>query len=159
MSRIVVLAWGNPSRGDDALGPEFLRRVETLAPAGTIDFVTDFQLAPEHAADLADHDLALFVDASLEAPPPYVFRAIVAARDRTFTTHAMSPEAVVATFGEAFATAPPPAFLLAIRGERFELGDDLSAAALRHLDAAVAFYRELVADSTVAAWSAAAARR
>ena len=60
VTRLVVLAWGNPSRGDDALGPEFLRAAEGIAPRGgpSVEFVTDFQLQPEHALDVAGRDLA-----------------------------------------------------------------------------------------------------
>lgn len=31
MTRVVVLAWGKESRGDDALGPLFLEAVEAIA--------------------------------------------------------------------------------------------------------------------------------
>ena len=155
MTRLVVIAWGNPSRGDDALGPEFLRGAQALlAPAGhDIEYVTDFQLQPEHATDLVGRDLALFVDASVRAAAPFVFEAVAPARDRTFTTHAMSPAALLATYREAFAHAPPSAFLLAIRGERFELGEPANAAARENLRRALVFYERLLADLTVAAWA------
>ena len=58
-----------------------------LPPAGhDIEYVTDFQLQPEHATDLVGRDLALFVDASIRAAAPFVFSAVAPARDRTFTT-------------------------------------------------------------------------
>lgn len=156
MTRVVVLAWGNPSRGDDALGPEFLRRAQMLVPAAShqIEFVTDFQLQPEHCTDLADRDLALFVDASKAAAAPFTFGAVAPARDHTFTSHAMSPGALLAAYGAAFAELPPPAFLLAIRGERFELGEPIGARARENLQRALVFYERLVADPTAEAWRA-----
>ena len=155
MTRLVVLAWGNPSRGDDALGPEFLRLAETIVPGSghNVEFVTDFQLQPEHATDLVGRDLALFVDASVRAAAPFVFEAVAPMRDRTFTTHAMSPAALLAAYRGAFAHAPPPAFLLGIRGERFELGEPMGADARENLRQALAFYERLLADPTAAAWS------
>jgi len=42
--------------------------------------------------------------------------------------------------------APPPCTLLAIRGERFELGEEVSPAAASHLDAALAWARNWLVD-------------
>ena len=154
MTRLVVFAWGNPSRGDDALGPEFLQRAEVMAPPAPhdVEFVTDFQLQPEHCTDLAGRDLALFVDASRGAPAPFAFGAVAPARDRTFTSHAMSPGALLAAYGEAFGQ-PPPAFVLAIRGERFELGEPIGASARENLRQALAFYGQLLAHPAAGAWT------
>ena len=154
MTRLVVLAWGNPSRGDDALGPEFLRCAEGMAPpAGhQVEFVTDFQLQPEHATDLLGRDLALFVDASASASAPFTFGAVAPARDHTFTSHSMSPAALLAAHAAAFAEPAPPAFVLAIRGERFELGEPLGAFARENLREALAFYERLVAAPSGDAW-------
>ena len=154
MTRLVVLAWGNPSRGDDALGPEFLRLAEGFGPAAGdhVEFVTDFQLQPEHATDLLGRDLALFVDASATAAAPFAFGAVVPARDHTFTSHAMSPGALLAAFGAAFNEPVPPAFVLAIRGERFELGEPLGASARGNLRRALELYRRLLADMSGEAW-------
>jgi len=160
VTRVVVLAWGNPSRGDDALGPEFLRRAEALPRRARTDvaWVTDFQLQPEHAADLVDRDLALFVDASAVAPAPFAFAQVTPARDRTFTSHAMSPAALLATYRDAFG-APPPGFALAIRGERFDLGEPIGTAARGNLAAALDFAARLLARPAAAAWQAACALR
>jgi hydrogenase maturation protease len=157
---MIVLACGNPSRGDDALGPEFLAAVEALPrpPGLDIEFVTDFQLQPEHAADLAGRDLALFVDASVAAAAPFRFEVVAPARDRTFSSHAMSPAAVLAACREAFGAAPA-AYVLAIRGERFELGEAMGEGARANLRAALAFYARLLAAPTAAAWRAAATPR
>lgn len=161
MSRILVLAWGNPSRGDDALGPLFAQRAEALV-AGTphaFEFAIDFQLSPEHAADLLDRDAVLFVDASVAGPPPFRFGPVAAAHDRTFTSHAMSPAAILSTYSDAFGREPPPAFVLAIRGSRFELGEPPGADANRHLDAALAFFARLAAARSPGDWVAMAAHR
>ena len=154
VTRLLVLAWGNPSRGDDALGPEFLRLSESLVPPAcdAVEYVNDFQLQPEHAVDVAGCDLVLFVDATTAAAVPFTFGAVAPARDHTFTSHAMSPGALLAAYGDAFGEPPPPSFQLAIRGERFELGEPISAGAQANLRHALAFYRRLCADITAAAW-------
>ena len=137
----LVFGWGNPSRGDDALGPLFVEHFEILAARhpewGALECVTDFQLQVEHALDLQGRRRVLFVDASLDTPAPCSLVRIEAARDASFTTHAMSPQAVLRVYADIEDGEPPPCWLLAIRGERFELGEDLGAAARGNLAAAL----------------------
>ena len=162
MSRILVLIWGNPSRGDDALGPELARRLETASAerwGSSVEILTDFQLQPEHAADLDGRDLVLFADASIRADPPFSFARVRPAADASFTSHAMSPAAVLAAFTAAFGREPPPAWLIEIRGDAFELGDPIGASAAVNLEVAVAFALRLLDAPSPAAWDAAAARQ
>ena len=154
MSRILVFAWGNPSRGDDGLGPALAERATALAASGCHDVrvETDFQLQPEHATDLVGCDVAIFVDAGLDAADPFAFWRVTPSRDRTFTSHAMSPAAVLAAYRDAFGAEPPPAYMLAIRGEAFALGTGPSAAATRRLEAACAFLGRLLTAPDVDTW-------
>jgi hydrogenase maturation protease len=91
----------------------------------------------EHALDLQGRQRVLFVDASLDTPAPCTLVRIEAARDDSFTTHAMSPQAVLKVFADIDDGAPPPCWLLAIRGEGFELGEPLSNTATENLEAAL----------------------
>lgn len=134
----LIFGWGNPSRGDDALGPLFIERIAALQLPG-VECLTDFQLQVEHALDLEKRRRILFVDASLDAAAPFAVKLLEAARDASFTTHAMTAEAVMQVYVELHDEAPPPCTLLAIRGERFELGEELTLAAASHLDAALAW--------------------
>jgi hydrogenase maturation protease len=158
-TRLVVLAWGNESRGDDGLGPAFLARAEALPdpPGVASTFVADFQLQPEHAVDLDGQDLVLFVDASRTAESPYVFRRVEPARTATFTTHGVAPGVVLGAFEATFGRAPPPAFELAIRGERFDLGEPLGESARLCLEAALAFFAGLRGNASAVAWQGKAA--
>ena len=154
--RLLILAVGNPSRGDDALGPLFLERLAALrgqrGNEDEIELLTDFQLQIEHAVDLENRALALFVDASVSCPPPFQFTRLQPARDTSYTSHALSPAAVLYIYQQINGVSPPPAFQLAIRGERFELGDPLSAAAETHLAAALAFASRLLTMRDVKIW-------
>ena len=146
---MLVFAWGNPSRGDDALGPALIARLEAMMPGrpewGGAALLTDFQLQPEHALDLEGRSRVLFVDASVSCVPPYVFDRLQPARDFGYTTHAMQPEALLAVFRQVTGREPPPAWLLTVRGESFELGEPLSAGARANLDAAAGFVESLLA--------------
>jgi hydrogenase maturation protease len=161
VTRLVVLAWGNDSRGDDALGPAFLDRAgaEPDPPGVETRFVADFQLQPEHAFDLDGCDLALFVDASRSAIAPFEFRRVDPAPSATFTTHGVAPEVVLDAYTLTFGRDPPPAYALAIRGETFELGEPLCEQALMSLEAALAFFADLRKDASAPAWRARVAAR
>jgi len=147
----LIFGWGNPSRGDDALGPQFTEHFAMLAARhpewGAVECLTDFQLQVEHALDLQGRRRVLFVDASLDAAAPCSLQRIEAARDSGFTTHALSPQAVLAVFAEVDDGEPPPAWLLAMRGERFELGEPLSATAQEALRAALALAADWIAGN------------
>lgn len=142
---ILIFGWGNPSRGDDALGPLFVDHIEALQLPG-VECLTDFQLQVEHALDLQNRHRVLFVDASVDAPAPFRIEAIGPANDASFTTHAMSPQAVLQVYCDLNDEGPPPSWLMAIHGERFELGEPLSPLASANLDAALAWVRNWLAQ-------------
>jgi hydrogenase maturation protease len=132
---VLVLAVGNPSRGDDALGPVLAERLEAAAFPG-VEVLTDFQLQVEHALDLVGRERVIFIDAGAGTPPPFEWREVRPAADFLHTSHALSPEAVLATYVRVRGEPPPEAWVLCVRGESFELGEPLSVAAAAHLEAA-----------------------
>jgi hydrogenase maturation protease len=155
-SRIVLFGYGNPSRGDDALGPLLLERAEAWIkgqPGLAVETVADFQLQVEHALDLQDRDLALFLDADVACRAPYVLRRAAPRQDASYTTHELSPGAVLQVCREVTGKDSPPAYILSVRGERFELGDSLSRGAERNLDAAWELLQTLLLDGRPEAWN------
>ncbi len=149
--RLVVLGWGNDARGDDGLGPLLLGRVAALDLAH-VTTIEDFQLQIEHAMDLEAADLALFLDASVAAPVPFAFTETGPRDDTSHSSHALSPEAVLEVFARVLGREPPPAFVLAMRGEAFELGTGLGVAATEGLEAAWVFLRPLVETPDAEVW-------
>jgi hydrogenase maturation protease len=154
---LLILAVGNPSRGDDALGPLFLEQLaaerEGRSDWAQVALFTDFQLQIEHAVDLENRTLALFVDASISCPAPYQLTRLQPVRDTSYTSHALSPTAVLHVYQQINHIPPPPAFQLAIRGESFELGEPLSAAAKVNLAAAIGFARQLLERPDAETWA------
>ena len=133
---LLVFGWGNPSRGDDALGPLFVDAIEAMALPG-VECLTDFQLQVEHALDLKGRERVLFVDASANAAAPFTVERIAPVRDASFTTHAVSPQAILQVFRDVEAEPPPPCWLLAIRGDAWELGTAPSDMARQNLQEAI----------------------
>ena len=147
---LLVFGWGNLSRGDDALGPLFIKRLCAVMGGDVeIEFLDDYQLQLEHALDLVGREHVLFVDASLNCSMPFEASALSAAQDASFTTHTMSPQSLMHVYRTLQGEDPPPCTLLAIRGERFDLGQPPSPAALEHLAAALQWAHDwLVARTT-----------
>ncbi len=145
---LLLFAYGNPSRGDDALGPELVNRLKGEQDAGAypeLDLLTDFQPQVEHALDLRQRSRVLIADASLRARPPFELTRMQPLRDPSFTTHALTPAAVLQVYREIEGAEPPATFLLAIRGYRFALGEGLSAGATTNLTACMRWLRRLLA--------------
>ncbi|TXT39771.1 MAG: HoxW protein [Comamonadaceae bacterium] len=110
---LLVLGWGNLSRGDDALGPACVAALQARLPAHLspqIEFLDDYQLQIEHALDLVGRHAVLFIDASLSCAAPFEVTTVHARRDTSYSSHALSP---------------------------FELGQPMSLAAQAHLQAAL----------------------
>lgn len=143
---ILVFACGNPSRGDDVLGPAFLDAIRFSG--GTvrdkkpelIEFLCDYQIQVEHTLDLLGRQQIVFVDAGVGSRAPFLWQDVKPERDASLTSHAVSPRALLQAFIDVFAVTPPPAKLLAIRGYAFELGDGLSSRAERNLLDAATFF-------------------
>ena len=153
---IVVFAVGNPSRGDDAIGPEICGRLENwLKNAGLaerVELIEDFQLNIEHALDLEGRELALFIDAGENTPAPFVFARIFPSTATAHTTHALPPEAVLQVYRQTAGHEPPPSFVLCVRGESFELGEQLTPAAGERIDDALSLLQRLLSKPSLADW-------
>ena len=158
MPEVLLTAWGNTSRSDDALGPCLLQRLEawalSLGIAGRFEWVEDFQLQIDHALGLEGKTLALYIDAGQNTPPPFSFSPISPLEQPWHTTHAMPPESVLAVFERIFQKPPCPSFTLCLKGEDFGIREGLSAAAQNHLESALAFAQELLKKPTPEAWLA-----
>lgn len=134
----LIVGIGNPGRGDDAVGPLAIERLEALRPPD-VELLTDYQLQVEYLLDLEGRQEVIFIDASLIGEGPYAFAPVHALEDHSFSSHALSPAAVLAAFERHFGSPPPPCFVLAIRAHEFELGAGLSAATEANLAAAMDF--------------------
>lgn len=143
----LILTYGNPSRGDDALGTVMFDMLEKhkLETGGLehTDILTDFQLQIEHAIDLKDRPYVIFVDASVSCAEPFEFQPLQAEKDDSFTTHAMSPASVLAVYQQINQCDSPPSYLIAIRAYEFGLGKSMSKQAKANLQEAYRYIVEM----------------
>ena len=153
---VLVFACGNPSRGDDAVGPEFIRLLDTMREDGRLsdnfETITDFQLQVEHTLDLEHRELVLFADASVSAGTPFEFRPVFASKDTSFSTHAISPAALMAAYDDVSSLPAPAAFMLGIKAYEFELGEPISDRAHHNLTNACEFTQQLLMHASAESW-------
>lgn len=146
---VLVVGYGNPGRGDDAAGPALVRRLRSTAGehAAAFETLTAVQLMIEHAEVMNGRSLVVFVDASESAPPPYRLSRLNPGQDRSYTSHALSPRALLEVQRRAFGQCPPSCWLLEVPGKDFALGQPISATTTRYIDAALEALRQLIAGA------------
>lgn len=140
----LILGWGNPGRGDDGLGPELVGRLTELDLPG-IETDAGYQLQVEEAAQICRYRRVVFVDADRAGPEPFrIDRLQPGGRGWTFSTHSISPEAVL-TLARDLYQAEPEAWLLGIRGYEFdEFREGLSRPARKNMEEALEYLQTAV---------------
>lgn len=146
---LLVIAYGNPSRGDDAAGPLLAERLEDWLRTerrDDVEVLCDFQLNIEHILDLQGRTRVLIIDASCRAEEGVQRKRIAAREDRSHTTHAVSPEDLLASYARVLNASAPPTELLTVPAASFELGAPVGAQTSAAIDAAwieiLKWYRE-----------------
>ena len=137
------------------MGPALMERVEhwiCLHPDQPVAAVEDFQLQVEHSLDMEGRELVLFVDAAASGPDAFTLTRIQPLADASFSTHSISPQAVLHAFRALGKGEPPPSFVLAVRGHAFELGEGLSAKARNNLESAWALLEKLLELPSLGLW-------
>ncbi len=149
---LIVFAWGNESRGDDGIGPLLARRLLELELPGLV-VIEDHQLNIEHVMDFVDDTPLLFIDASVSIDTGIMLEPIEASSDGNFSTHAISPQALLNVHKETSASAVPPAYLLHVAGKSFGLGESLGETGRVAAESAWEFLKDLL-DRPAAEWRA-----
>ncbi len=108
---------------------------------------SNYQLNVEDAAQIAEHDIVVFADASTDAEPPFTFTPVASEPGGlSFSSHSVSAPQLLGMVSELF-HKQPEAWMLAIRGTEFnEFGEVLSEPAKQNLAAAVEFLTEWIKE-------------
>ena len=140
--RLLVYGFGNPGKEDDGLGIALADTIE-LERIGGVTVEKNYQLNAEDALLVAEHDMAVFVDASTNEIDGFRFSALRPEPEVSFTTHAMSPGSVLALCNQLYGKNPP-AYLLEIKGVSWSIKEELSGQAQLHLNAACSFLKNIL---------------
>lgn len=141
MPRILIIAYGNPLRSDDAVAWRAAEALQRKFSPDEIEIHCLHQLAPELAETVSKFPRVIFVDAaSTPTGHPGEIRVEklghTEAKDSTTQFfHAVSPLAVI-RLAESLYHVKPQAFSVTVAGQNFGHGEALSPAvdsALPHL--------------------------
>jgi len=133
----LVLGIGNPGRRDDGLGAAAVERLKKRRRRG-VTYDANYQLNIEDALACAGHDRVVFVDAARRLRAPFRFRRVRPDAGMPAMSHALGPAAVLAVAAALYGRTPE-AWLLAVRGHSFAVGEGLTARGRRDLDRALGF--------------------
>ena len=135
----LIYGIGNVGRQDDGLGWAFVDWLQAEGICANAEILRNYQLLLEDAELISNKDRVLFIDATKDASvESFTLAAAAPKMDFSFTSHAISIPAIMATCLQCFEHLPA-VHVLAIRGYDFELGMGLTRAAQRNLDDAAAY--------------------
>jgi hydrogenase maturation protease len=137
---VLVIAWGNPLREDDAVAWHVLEGLRSLKPRPGLPALKlrhAHQLMPEMAECVSRAAGVVFVDARRDGTPGEVrCEEIAPSAGQNPLAHSLSPQALL-LFAEQLYGRAPKAVVLSIAGERFGMGEELSPVVRRALPRAI----------------------
>jgi len=144
--QVLIVAFGNPLRGDDGLAWRTADLLEEKLPPVRIQRL--HQLAPEIAEDLSQCRSVIFVDASASGGPGEIqVRELTGGECRSaedlICFHQFSPAAVLAMASKLYG-ARPRAFVATLSGQNFDHCESLSPPVEAAIPAFVARIEEVI---------------
>ena len=140
---ILVIGFGNPAREDDGIGPAVVAAIEGSVP-NNVTLDSDYQLNVENAHDIAENDIVIFVDAAVEGDEPYSFKRVEPERSDSFSTHSVTPGAVIGMAHDLFG-AKTVGFMLAVRGYSFRVfTEEMTKEALSNVKSAIGHLKKVL---------------
>lgn len=127
--RCLILACGNPLRGDDGAAWHVAESAQRIALPEGVRFLVQQQWTPELAEDIADADAVLFVDCALGGKPGEISLSPVAPATHlpSFLTHHQEAASLLALTAQIFQRVPATSDLLLIGAGSLQHCDQLSA--------------------------------
>jgi len=137
---VLVIAWGNPLREDDAVAWHVLEGLRSLKPRPGLPALHlrhAHQLTPEMAECVSRAPGVVFVDARCNGRPGEVrCEEIAPSAGSNPLAHSLTPQALL-LFAEQLYGRAPRAVVLSVAGERFGMGEALSPVVRRALPRAI----------------------
>jgi hydrogenase maturation protease len=147
---VLVIGYGSTLRGDDRVGYQVAETVGEWQ-LSQVRSIAVHQLLPELAADIAEVEIVVFVDAvvAIDSPTPDItITPIFAGDDENFSTHIITPQLLLGMTQKLYG-AIPVAYLLTIPAIDFTLGATLSSIASQGKDLALDYLKCWLDDPTI----------
>jgi hydrogenase maturation protease len=152
-SRVVVIAYGNPLRGDDGLAWRVAGQLKKTFASSEVEIFEQQLLVPELAEPMIRAKAVIFVDAAApqdwdDAGEIHVVELgkeeTLRARESAFH-HQVSPASLLALAARLY-RARPRAYIATLNGQDFSPGERLSAPVERAMPEFVARIENLIRD-------------
>jgi len=138
MSRLLIIGYGNPLRGDDGFGWHAASRLLDRIADPEIEVMAVQQLTPELMEPISRAAGVVFIDAGVSGERGMLQeRKLTAAADGGGFTHHSTPAGLLAGARELFGGAPE-ATLYSVRGEDFGFVEHLTPPVERALAQVIA---------------------
>lgn len=147
----LIIGYGSPIRGDDALGPLAADRLaERVLPEG-VEVLSRHVLTAELVADIWDKDRIIFLDAALDTPGEVRCRQITPdASSMSTMAHFLDPRELL-SWCEALHGRAPESWLITAGGASFDYASyELTPIAEEALEAMLARAEEIVGNQAQA---------
>ncbi len=139
----IVIGYGNELRSDDGIGLKVANLIN-LWHLSNVQSLAVHQLTPELAANLANVNLAIFVDASINSESEDVqVESILPTISTMITGHSADPRSLLALTKSLYGYSPV-AWLVTVPGVNFELGYCLSPIAEKGIGIALTKIVEII---------------
>lgn len=143
----LAIGYGNQLRGDDGIGQQVALEVERCHWENVRSLAVH-QLTPELAAELAEVDCAIFVDACITGDAIQVISLEPMSSEGCQLGHYLDPRSLLYLAQWLYGHSPQ-AWLISVPGVNFELGDRLSPVAQQGVAEAVSQIQKLVKNNKV----------
>jgi hydrogenase maturation protease len=140
----LLLACGNSLRQDDGVGLKIAEGAEHVFPASRLRVIAAHQFTPEMAAEMAETELVIFVDACAADEPGAIRVLPVAACNEVVDTHRLDPPALLGLAQTLCGHVPARAFALTVGAGHFGYGEEISGPLRQAVPRAVRLVTNLV---------------
>ncbi len=142
----LIIGVGNTIRGDDGIGPYICSCIEALQLEGIKTRITQ-QLQTDMVDELLAYNQIIITDAAIHSED-ILFYAADTNTSPTATSHYSNPAMLVALAQQLY-NKKLPVMVCSVKGEVFEMSDQLSPAAKARADEAIVMITERIKKSSV----------
>ncbi|HEY0307279.1 MAG TPA: hydrogenase maturation protease [Acidobacteriaceae bacterium] len=144
--RVLILACGNSLRSDDGIGLKIGCAVEDQPPRSNLKVILSQQLLPEHAFDISESDVVVFVDCSAVTAAGVVTTMTIHPAEKlpTILTHHLDPASLMKMAKELYGHMPTHAFAVTVGAGSFDLSEKLTPPVEAAIPAAIEAVRKVL---------------
>lgn len=155
MIPVLVLACGNPLRGDDGFGRWMAAKIQEQFSSSQVEVLSSQQFTPEMTESISTSDTVIFLDCSATSAPGQISLSPVQAvvKPARLMTHHMSPASLLRMSQELYGRIPRVAYLITVGGESFKMEEQLSDSIRGAAPAVLAMVEEIVQAANGQRWN------